>query len=237
MATRLRTHAVGLHFSYDPSLLRREYSRFRTNTANLEKRQLTLLGKINIVKALGLAKLIYSTSLLTISKPLIDHVNKIIFNFIWDGKTPKIKNKTIIAEIKHGGLKMIDFEIMERSLTIAWVERFMEKSDASWKAIQDHAVSQLGGLDFLVKCDYDLNLLDLDQLPDFYRTILDYWQEFKLLTDNEGKPVRDQIMWNNRSTCLHGNQIFISDWLKKGITKIKDLLDTDPNFRSLKGLK
>ena len=39
-----------------------------------------------------------------------------IFNFIWDGKTPKIKKKTIIAEIKHGGLKMIDFEIMERSL-------------------------------------------------------------------------------------------------------------------------
>ena len=74
---------------------------------------------------MGLAKLIYSTSLLTISKPLINRIDKIIFNFIWEGKTPKIKKKTIIAEIKHGGLKMIDFEIMERSLKIAWIDRFV----------------------------------------------------------------------------------------------------------------
>ena len=132
---------------------------------------------------------------------------------------------------------MIDFEIMERSLKIAWIKRFTENSDAAWKAIPNHAVSQLGGLEFLVKCDYDLKLLNLDQLPEFYRTILCYWQEFKLLTDNKEKPVRDQIIWNNRSICLDGKPIFISDWFKKGIIYIKDLLNTDLNFLSLAGLK
>ena len=129
-------HALGVHFSYDPLLT--DKLNFEEKICTLEqtlqcwkRRKLTLLGKINIVKALGLAKLIYSTSLLTISKPLIDRINKIIFNFIWDGKTPKIKKKTIIAEIKHGGLKMIDFEIMERSLKIAWIKRFTENSDAA----------------------------------------------------------------------------------------------------------
>ena len=120
---------------------------------------------------------------------------------------------------------MIDFEIMERSLKIAWIKRFIENSDAAGNAIPNHAVSQLGGLDFLVKCDYDLKLLNLDQLPEFYGTILCYWQEFKLLTDNEEKPVRDRIIWNNRSICLDGKPIFISDWFKKGIIYIKDLLN------------
>ena len=132
---------------------------------------------------------------------------------------------------------MIDFEIMERSLKIAWIKRFIENSDAAWKAIPNHAVSQLRGLDFRVKCDHDLKLLNLDQLPEFYRTILCYRQEFKLLTDNEEKPVRDRIIWNNRSICLDGKPIFISDWFKKGIIYIKDLLNTDLNFLSLAGLK
>ena len=85
-----------------------------------KRSNLTLIGRINIVKTLGPAKHVYSTSLLTILKPLIDTINKILFSFIWEGKTPKIKRKTIIAEKKRGGLKMIDFEIMERALKIAW---------------------------------------------------------------------------------------------------------------------
>jgi len=71
---------------------------------------------MNIVKTLGLAKLVYSTSLLTISKPLIDSINKIIFSFLWEGKTPKIKKKAIVAKKKRGGFKVIDFEIMKRPL-------------------------------------------------------------------------------------------------------------------------
>lgn len=87
---------------------------------------------------------------------------------------------------------MMDFEIMERSLKIAWIKRIIGNSDASWKTIPNYAVSHLGGLDFLVKCDYELKSLNLEQLPEFYRTVLGYWQEFKLLTDSEKKPVKPQ---------------------------------------------
>ena len=37
----------------------------------------------------GLAKLVYSTSLSTISKRLTDSINKIIISLIWEGKIPK----------------------------------------------------------------------------------------------------------------------------------------------------
>ena len=116
---------------------------------------------------------------MTISKPLIDTINKIIFRFIWQDKPPKIKRKTIITEKKRTGLKMIDFEIMERALKITWIKRIAEAGDTSWKTILNYAVRQFGGIDFLIKCDYEVKALNLEQLPEFYRTVLCYWQEFK----------------------------------------------------------
>ena len=76
-------HALGVHFSYNPQ--RSDKLNFEEKIHNLEqtlhswyRRKLTLIGKINIVKTLGLAKIIYSTSLMSISKPLIQSINKII---------------------------------------------------------------------------------------------------------------------------------------------------------------
>ena len=142
-------YALGVHFSHDPVLANK--LNFEEKVNNLEQtlhswKRRHLIGRINIVRTLGLAKLVYSTSLLTISKPLIDTINKIIFTFIWEGKAPKIKRKTIIAEKKHRGLKMIDFKIMEHALKIAWIKCIAEGGNASWKSILNYEVRQLGVL-------------------------------------------------------------------------------------------
>ena len=147
---------------------------------------------------------------MTTSKPLIDSINKIIFRFIWEGKPSKIKRKTIIAEKKRSGLKMIDFEIMERTLKLTWIKRIAEAGDASWKTILNYAVRQFGGIDFLINCDYDVKALNLEQLPEFYCTVLCYWQEFRYSSDNKEIPVYDRIIWNNRNIWLDGMTIFIN---------------------------
>ena len=85
--------------------------------------------------------------------------------------------------------------------------------------------------------DYDLNSLNLEQLPEFYRTLLCYWQELKLSTDSKEIPVYDQIIWNNRNIRLDGKTIFNTEWYKKGIIYIHDLLNADFNFLSLTEFK
>ena len=233
--------ALGVYFSYD--LERANVLNFEEKITTLEKtlnnwkqRKLTLIGKINIVKTLRLSKLIYSASLLSIPKGLIEKINKIIFNFIWDNKPAKIKRKTIIAEKKCGGLRMVDFEMMERSLKIAWVKRIIENCDASWKIVPEYALNQYGGLTFFIKCQYDIKLFDLQNLPEFYRTILSYWQSFKLVTNHEVSAEK-QIIWNNRDILVDGKPIFYNSWVNKGIICIKDLLAEDLNFLSLTELK
>ena len=120
-------------------------------------------------------------------------INKIIFDFIWEGKVPKIKKKKIIAEKKHGSLNMPDFELMERSLKTAMIKRFMDADNASWKIIPNQAICQFGGFEFFSKCNFDCNLINLNN-PEFYRTILTYWQHFKSSDDVEEMNVVKQII-------------------------------------------
>ena len=95
--------ALGIFFSHNQ--LSADWLNFGEKIKILEKtlkiwkqRNLTLYGRINIVKTLGLSKLIYSASVLAIPDHYIQEINKITCNFIWEGKPPKIKKNTIIRE-------------------------------------------------------------------------------------------------------------------------------------------
>ena len=103
--------ALGVAFSYNQASA--DWLNFGEKILNLEKtlnnwqrRNLTLYGRINIVKTLALSKLIYCASVLTVPDRCIKEINKLIFNFIWAGKPPKIKRNTIIGENKNGGLNV-----------------------------------------------------------------------------------------------------------------------------------
>ena len=74
-------------------------------------------------------------------------------------KTSKNKEKTIISDIKRGGLNMLDFEIMDKALKIAWIKRLSEHDDAAWKIIPEFAATDYGGLSFLIECQYDVKYL------------------------------------------------------------------------------
>ena len=148
--------ALGVSFSYNhanaDSLNSGEKILSLEKTLNTWKRRnLTLYGKINIVKTLGISKLIYSASVLPVPVHYIQEINKLIFDFIWAGKPPKIKRNTLIGNKKNGGLKMCDFNIMEKALKIAWVYRIQDDSQASWKIIPNQLLHNHGGLAFFNK--------------------------------------------------------------------------------------
>ena len=162
--------ALGVFFCYNSD--DENNLNFGEKISNLEKtlnswkrRKLTLHGRIKIVKTLGLSKLIYNTSVLVIPEHYMKEINKLTFNFIWEGKPAKIKKKTIISDIKHGGLKMLDFEIMDKALKIAWIKRLTVYDDAPWKIIPEFATTEYSGLSFLIECQYDIKHLSLDNLP------------------------------------------------------------------------
>ena len=59
----------------------------------MEETKTELYGKINIVNTLGLSKLIFNASVLHIPHHYIERINKVMFNFIWDGNLQNSKER------------------------------------------------------------------------------------------------------------------------------------------------
>ena len=71
---------------------------------------LMLAGRILVFKSLALSKLLYACTMKVPSKIVIDRLNTLHKNVIWNNKRPKIKHSTLIADYCEGGYKDVDIE-------------------------------------------------------------------------------------------------------------------------------
>ena len=87
------------------------------------KRLLTTFGKITVLKTNILSKCIHLLSSIERSETFLKATNKIIFNFLWDGKPDKIKRSIMVSDYMSGGMKMIDIYNFERALKVNWIKK------------------------------------------------------------------------------------------------------------------
>ena len=192
---------------------------------NWKRRKLTLLGKINIVKSLGLSKLIFIVSVLPLPEKSCDQLRKVTFNFIWDNKIAKIKRNTIIGERENRGLNMIDFSLMNKALKCIWIKRFRLNENSAWTVIPNKVTLYLGGFSFLSNCYCSSKDISIKKLPLFYIRTLQYWFEFKDMQENTKPGIKNRIIWNNKDIKIDNNTIFFRTWISRGVSTIENLLD------------
>ena len=132
---------------------------------------------------------------------------------------------------------MLDFEIMDKALKIAWIKRLTDHDDAAWKIIPEFAATDYGGLSFLIECQYDVKYLFLDNLPPFYHTLLKYWQEYNHDKFLENSDIQNKIIWNNSRILIGGRPIFYKPLFQAQILSIKHLLSENNTFLSFDELK
>jgi hypothetical protein len=72
------------------------------------KRNLTILGKIMIIKALVIPMFTFVASAGVVPDKYRKEIESKCFKFIWDGKPDKAKRNTMISNFEMGGLNMID---------------------------------------------------------------------------------------------------------------------------------
>ena len=84
-----------------------------------KRRNLTMKGRIVVIKSLLLPKL---THLFTaLPTPPVQYMNKLrqlLFSFIWGGKTDRIKRNSLYKACNEGGLAMIEIESYIAALKI-----------------------------------------------------------------------------------------------------------------------
>ena len=73
-------------------------------------RNLTLYGKIVIIKSLVISQIVYAATVIHVPEMLARKLEKMIYTFIWGAKREKIKRTVCINSAEEGGLNMIDLQ-------------------------------------------------------------------------------------------------------------------------------
>ena len=119
--TKNSVKILGIHFSYNKKIENEEnFIKLIKKIENVLKiwriRNLTVQGKITIFKT-------YKTN---IPQVIIDQLNKIQKDFIWNRKHPKIRHSTLCNTHKNGGLKSIRIPNKLTSLQCSWIKRLYD---------------------------------------------------------------------------------------------------------------
>ena len=227
-----RIKILRAHFSYnaDKNNDANFFSKIRkmkTKVNLWQTRDFTLFGKLVLAKTFGASQLIYTASLITFPDAVTCAAQSLLFSFVWKNKKDKIERNVVCQPLENGGLSFINFEIMVKSLRLAWIARLISNSDYNWKTIPNFYLDKYGGLPFLLKCNYNTATLD-NNLPLFYRELLDYLQELTKFPEYDKN--NDLILWNNRRITIERNSVFWKQWFDQGVTFISDLMNSNGKF-------
>ena len=93
------------------------------------KRYLTPLGKITMIKTFIFSKFIHLFTTLPSPGPKItDSINKMIYKFLWDNKPDNVARKLTIHTNLNGGLNMKNITTFIQVLKITWMRRLFRWS-------------------------------------------------------------------------------------------------------------
>ena len=237
--TKEPVKTLGIFVSYDENANEKrnfmlKVQKLITNLDIWRSRNLSLLGRVLITKSLGIPHLIYSMSMLVTPSEIVSSATTSLFDFIWCKKPDKIKRQIMYQDYVDGGLHVPHMEVMAKSLKLAWILRFLLTDVLSrkenWKAIPYHFFREYGGLNFLLRCNYDKKYFNQIDLPPFYQQILWHFLELKTLYENDIG--QEMILFNNKEILVGNRPFFLKDWFDSGIVSIQDILSENGKFLS-----
>ena len=187
------------------------------------RRQLTLLGKITVVKSLLVSKLVHVlTALPNPSEATIKELNSILFRFIWNEGPDKVKRTTLITDYHEGGLRMLDIHSFLVSLKISWLKRlYWAPANVTWANL---ARENLPVLEDLV-CFSSIKLAQIARglKNNFWKEVVLAWASFSRAYKPSDKEILTDYIWFSDNTKF--KKSFVREWNEKGIRFISDFFN------------
>ena len=191
-----------------------------------QQRNLSLVGKVLIIKSLGMSKLLFLTNFIVMQEKIIKRIEKMFFDFIWEGKRNRVKKEICFLPRKMGGIGMVDIRTSLKTQKIMWVKRILEAEEGDqWSAIP---LRNFKSLDKAYKTDFFLlrisnakHAMKPHKITGFYLNCIETFQELC----NIGKTVTDNdIIWCNKHILFDGKPLDFCHWAKSSILYIKDIV-------------
>ena len=197
---------LGIWFSYNKAEM--IDLNFNERIGNMKKqldiwrsRNLSLKGKIVILKTLILPQILFLFNLIYVPKSVLDQIDKLFFSFLWNSDPSKVKRSTIIGSITSGGLKMVDIYIMHKVAKAMWIKRLSSIDQCHWKtlflkllAMKETLLNKRLDNTFFQKC-----------ATAFHKQVLESWTEIYCSKSFTYKEILNEyILYNKYITIAKG---------------------------------
>lgn len=77
-----------------------------------KQRNLTIFGKILIIKTFALSQILYVATVLHVPEETVKEIESLSYQFLWNGSQHEVKKRVVIQDYQFGGCKMVDCEEM-----------------------------------------------------------------------------------------------------------------------------
>ena len=202
---------------------------FEQTLERWKHRNLTLFGRILILKTLALSKFVYLFCVISVPDSVKKALNGMMYKFIWNGKD-KISRKVITASYEKGGLHMVDLDAFIMSLNASWAARILSGKGAENVFLKYYA-NKLGLTTnqlFLSNVKSLVNNKTFSNIPKFYQDVVFSFNKSKF-----SKCMMKMNYYDFLSQPLFYNDIFIwksnvltfKNWCECGIFFVCDLFD------------
>ena len=203
------------------------------NSQVWKTRNLTYKGKV-LIQYLIISLIGFKIEARGIPEVYLQEINKMIWNYIWDGKVNQIERKVCCNSKENGGMDMINLIELVESKQIKSIYKILHTKTESWNAIGKFYLTILDAKymqnNFLTACS-DLTGLNINnRMPKFYCTILKAWTNFRSKIIPNGKQqILSCQLFGNKNLQLDKHPLFIPAFSKSRITKIADIWDENSN--------
>ncbi len=192
------------------------------------QRDLTVKGKAIVANVMALSKMWYLATVCTPPENIIIQIEEAVNKFMWKG-LQLIKRDLLYTPQEYGGINCFDVRQKSKSLKTKWLEKILEKGTT--------CTSMLLGRYFLMNFDKSfkgfhvitstLKNLRNDNVPVFYRDIVETWQslQYNRIVPERGDLLLEEFIFSNILITNNDNPLYYTDWIQRGIMKIKHIWD------------
>lgn len=193
-----------------------------------EKRSLSPIGKITVIKTLVLPRFNHLfMSLPNPSKVVFDTINEIFYNFLWNKKA-KIKKSVVVKQYFEGGLKMVNIQAFSYALKATWIRRLIT-SNCKWQTFISSSIN----LEKMYSLDAHYIEEQMKKIKNnFWKDVLYSFIKINEKIEVTQENICEIPIFCNNDICIDKKCIFFKDWYNKGIRFINDFVNENGEFYS-----
>ena len=212
-------------------LLERNYEKIFMKMTNIlrmwKTRNISLCGKVLVINSLIASLFVYKMVVLpSISESYVKRFKKMVQDFIWNNRKPKISMEKLCCNKNQGGLKLVDIKVKDNAMKVQWVKMISEDP-----YMRELAFNRLNCkmYEFIFRSNLRKEDIIDNFVDNFWRDVLLAWFEFAFIAEPKEGQIWAQSIWYNSHIRVKNKVIYDKTAFDNGLRTIWDIFDYEQN--------